>query len=87
MSDLYSPGYVRALFDEMAASYGIINHRRLMLGTPDNYRLLGVYMARFGNCDAMRDHLGRADLQAEVRTLFFGCATAVVGRKGAAETA
>ena len=53
----------------------------LLLGNPDNYRLLGVYTEAFGNCDSFAEDCTRAGLQVRNQSLFFGCATAVVGEK------
>ena len=58
---------------------------RLFLGNPDNYRLLGVYTAHFRNADLMRFTLGRAGLEVECRSLFFGCASVLYGRKPAGD--
>jgi demethylmenaquinone methyltransferase/2-methoxy-6-polyprenyl-1,4-benzoquinol methylase len=54
---------------------------KLLLGNPDNYRLLGTYTERFQNCRLMKQHLECAGLNAEYRELFFGCATALFGTK------
>lgn len=51
------------------------------LGNPDNYRWLGVYTKAFVNCDVFVDACRAAGLVAERQSFFFGCATAVVGRK------
>lgn len=54
---------------------------KLLLGNPDNYRLLGVYTARFGNCRNMAAYLHAAGLHVEYKQFFFGCATGLVGTK------
>jgi ubiquinone/menaquinone biosynthesis methyltransferase len=61
---------------------------RLMLGNPDNYRLLGVYTSRFRDCSEFAAQCTDAGLRVQMRRFFFGCATAVVGEKPrlAAET-
>src|SRR5262245_27095966 len=51
----------------------------LFLGHPRCYRMLGVYTAAFENCGRMATFLREAGLHVEYRSLFFGCATAVVG--------
>lgn len=56
---------------------------RLFLGDPDNYRMLGEYTVRFGDSRAFAEQLRQAGLAVELRRLFFGCATAVVGVKSA----
>jgi len=53
----------------------------LLLGNPDNYRMLGVYTAAFGNCDSFSDCLRRERLSVNQKSLFFGCAGAVYGCK------
>jgi ubiquinone/menaquinone biosynthesis C-methylase UbiE len=54
---------------------------RLMLGNPDNYRLLGVYTDAFGNAAEFAEQCSAAGLTAEYKRYFFGCATGVVGEK------
>jgi ubiquinone/menaquinone biosynthesis methyltransferase len=54
---------------------------QLLLGNPENYRMLGVYSEKFGNCEAMREILCRNGLRAESHSYFFGCATGVSGIK------
>jgi len=53
---------------------------RLMMGNPDNYRLLGVYTTAFGNCNQAADAFLSAGLEVETRGYFFGCATGIVGK-------
>lgn len=57
---------------------------KLMLGNPDNYRMLGVYTANFGSCATMQAALADCGLDVELRRFFFGCATALCGSKPAA---
>lgn len=59
---------------------------RLLLGNPENYRMLGVYTERFEDCRAMRDALARGGLQASYHDYFFGCASGVSGIKPRAGT-
>jgi demethylmenaquinone methyltransferase/2-methoxy-6-polyprenyl-1,4-benzoquinol methylase len=54
---------------------------RLLLGNPDHYRLLGVYTEAFGDASGMVEPLRARGLEVEFRRLFFGCATAVRGRR------
>jgi len=54
---------------------------RLMLGNPDNYRMLGAYTERFGNCERMGEHLRAAGLEVENRHYFFGCASGLYALK------
>lgn len=53
----------------------------LFLGNPDNYRMLGIYTERFGNCAPFASMLAVAGLQVQTHRHFFGCATSVSGRK------
>jgi len=54
---------------------------RLFLGNPDNYRMLGIYTERFGNCMAAVEAFREAGLDAHYREYFFGCATGISGAK------
>ena len=54
---------------------------RALLGNPANYRLLGTYTEKFGDCAHFARCLERAGLEATFVRYFFGCATGVVGRK------
>jgi len=53
----------------------------VLLGNPENYRMLGVYTEQFGDCRSMRDALVRNGLQAKYHEYFFGCASGVSGSK------
>ena len=54
---------------------------RILLGNPDNYRLLGVYTNKFENCDSTARIFSRHDLVVDSKSYFFGCATGIVGSK------
>jgi demethylmenaquinone methyltransferase/2-methoxy-6-polyprenyl-1,4-benzoquinol methylase len=54
---------------------------RLLLGNPDNYRMLGVYTAAYGDCGEFARLCADAGLNVTPRRFFFGCATGVVGEK------
>lgn len=54
---------------------------QLFLGNPDNYRLLGIYTASFSNCLQFARLCTGAGLSVRPRSLFFGCATGVVGER------
>ncbi len=54
---------------------------RLLLGNPDNYRLLGVYTSAFGNCETAAEIFTDCGLVVEFKSYFFGCATGIVGWK------
>jgi ubiquinone/menaquinone biosynthesis C-methylase UbiE len=54
---------------------------RLLLGNPDNYRLLGIYTQAFGDCWQFARCLERAGLQVTFKRYFFGCASGVCGSK------
>ena len=54
---------------------------RLFLGNPENYQMLGIYTEQFGDCRIMKHLLEQAGLKVELKTFFFGCATALCGVK------
>lgn len=54
---------------------------RLLLGHPENYRMLGRYTRAFGDSRRALAAFEAAGLEVEFRSYFFGCATGVVGRK------
>lgn len=54
---------------------------RLLLGNPENYRLLGVYTAAFGNCKMAGKLFEACGLTVEYKPYFFGCASSIVGAK------
>lgn len=54
---------------------------RLLLGNPDNYRMLGIYTQRFESCAPMASYLRDAGLEATLQPFFFGCASGVHGQK------
>lgn len=55
----------------------------IMLGNPDNYRLLGVYTKAFRDCTRAAELFRRAGLEVKQTSFFAGCATAVSGTKPA----
>lgn len=54
---------------------------RILLGDIECYRMLGVYTRAFGSCSRVARVFLDAGLQVELRSHFFGCATALVGKK------
>ncbi|WP_407541039.1 class I SAM-dependent methyltransferase [Deinococcus radiomollis] len=56
---------------------------RLLLGNPENYRMLGVYTHSFGSCAHARPAFEAAGLQVTPHTYFFGCATGLSGTRPA----
>ena len=54
---------------------------RLLLGNPDNYRLLYEYTVRFADCRALVPLFERAGLTCRLRSFWLGTATALVGEK------
>ncbi len=52
---------------------------RLLLGNPENYRMLGLYTEKFRDCRTMRDLLARHGLRTTYHDYFFGCASGVSG--------
>lgn len=77
----------------VAAPYLFYLHRvipligRLFLGNPENYRMLGIYTSNFCNCHTALDAFEAAGLRTSMKSFFFGCATALVGRKPDAPSA
>ena len=53
----------------------------VLLGNPENYRMLGVYTEQFGDCRSMRNVLVRNGLRTTYHEYFFGCASGVSGIK------
>jgi ubiquinone/menaquinone biosynthesis methyltransferase len=60
---------------------------KLLLGNPDNYRMLGIYTEQFGSCQSFTSMLRATGLCASERAFFFGCASGVCGHKPAVESA
>lgn len=54
---------------------------KLLLGNPDNYRMLGVYTDQFQNCRRVKDCLEKVGLQVNYHSFFFSCATGLSGKK------
>ena len=54
---------------------------QMLLGNPENYRMLGKYTEKFGDCSYFGESCSNAGLKVITRKFFFGCATAVVGQK------
>ncbi|WP_182866683.1 class I SAM-dependent methyltransferase [Rhodopirellula sp. JC639] len=54
---------------------------RILMGNPDNYRMLGVYTVAFGDCHTAVAAFRQAGLDPSRRSYFFGCATGLVGAK------
>lgn len=55
---------------------------RLLLGNPENYRLLGVYTQRFGSGAHVEALFEAEGFQVLSENLFFGCARRIVGSRG-----
>jgi ubiquinone/menaquinone biosynthesis C-methylase UbiE len=53
----------------------------VMLGNPDNYRMLGKYTKAFGDGRETAAAFRDTGLDASYRSLFGGCASLIVGRK------
>jgi len=54
---------------------------RILMGNPDNYRMLGVYTMAFVDCRAAITAFQEAGLVTNLQSYFFGCATGLVGNK------
>lgn len=53
----------------------------IFLGNPDNYKMLGVYTEKFGNCQRMKEILENQGFLVNYHNYFFGCATGLSGKK------
>jgi ubiquinone/menaquinone biosynthesis methyltransferase len=51
----------------------------VLLGNPENYRMLGVYTARFGDAGGFAERLRQAGLETMYASYFFGCASGAWG--------
>ena len=60
---------------------------KLLLGNPDNYRMLGIYTQQFHSCQKFTSVLRATGLCANERSYFFGCASGVCGYKPASQSA
>jgi demethylmenaquinone methyltransferase/2-methoxy-6-polyprenyl-1,4-benzoquinol methylase len=54
---------------------------RIVLKGAQDFAMIGVYTRNFGDCRFLARCLAEEGLDVELKVLFFGCATAVVGRK------
>lgn len=54
---------------------------RLLLGNPDNYRMLGVYTSHFGNCRELERLFAASGFDVRYQRYFWGCASGLVGVK------
>jgi ubiquinone/menaquinone biosynthesis methyltransferase len=55
----------------------------VLLGNPENYRMLGVYTARFGDARGFAERLRQAGLETMYASYFFGCASGAWGTRPA----
>lgn len=53
----------------------------VFLGNPDNYRMLGVYTEKFGDCRNTCDILKQQGFRVAYQNYFFGCATGLTATK------
>lgn len=54
---------------------------KLLLGNPDNYKMLGIYTEKFGNCRKMEKFLVEKGMNVKYKSFFFGCASGLTGQK------
>jgi demethylmenaquinone methyltransferase/2-methoxy-6-polyprenyl-1,4-benzoquinol methylase len=54
---------------------------KLLLGNPENYRMLWRYTSTFGNCRGLAGLFAESGFDLHYVSLFGGCATALVGHK------
>ncbi len=55
---------------------------KVFLGNATDYRMLGRYCEGFRDCKAFSNLLQQNGLQTNYKSYFYGCATAVFGKKG-----
>ena len=54
---------------------------KLLLGSPETYKMLGVYTEEFGNSKNAHRIFKRLEFEVEYVEYFYGCATGIKGRK------
>lgn len=52
---------------------------KLLLGNPENYRMLSRYTERFGDCNQLAQLFAAHGFELTTHSLFWGCATAITG--------
>ena len=53
----------------------------LLVGNPDNYRMLGVYTSKFGNAQRAQELFSKIGLESNLVSYFNGCASGISGKK------
>ena len=54
---------------------------KFFLGSPDTYKMLGVYTAEFGNSKNVYQIFNNLEFEVEYVEYFYGCASGIKGRK------
>ncbi|OWW23137.1 16S rRNA (cytosine(1402)-N(4))-methyltransferase [Zobellia sp. OII3] len=54
---------------------------KLFLGSPETYRMLGVYTEEFGNSKNVHRIFNKQEFEVEYVEYFYGCASGIKGRK------
>ena len=54
---------------------------KLFLGSPETYRMLGVYTEEFGNSKNVHRIFNEQEFEVEYVEYFYGCASGIKGRK------
>ncbi|MCG8806534.1 class I SAM-dependent methyltransferase [Tenacibaculum finnmarkense] len=54
---------------------------KLFLGSPETYRMLGVYTEKFGNSKNLHRIFNKLEFEVEYVEYFYGCASGIKGRK------
>lgn len=54
---------------------------KLFLGSPETYKMLGVYTEEFGNSKNVHQIFNRLEFEVEYVEYFYGCASGIKGRK------
>jgi demethylmenaquinone methyltransferase/2-methoxy-6-polyprenyl-1,4-benzoquinol methylase len=58
---------------------------RVLLGNPENYRMLGVYVSRFGDCRDLASRFAASGFEVRYQSFFWGCASGLAARRRARE--
>ncbi len=54
---------------------------KLFLGSPETYKMLGIYTEEFGNSKSVYQIFNRLEFEVEYVEYFYGCASGIKGRK------
>ncbi|MBQ0788776.1 MAG: hypothetical protein KBT69_14855 [Oceanihabitans sp.] len=54
---------------------------KVFLGSPETYKMLGIYTEAFGNSKNAHHIFNRPEFEVEYIEYFYGCASGIKGRK------